>query len=79
MKFKITIFVIALALFAMLVSACGTTTPFKSDALDGTSWELVAISKHPPIEESQISILFENIHFKFLIFKKYTLLSLINI
>ena len=59
MKFKITIFVIALALFAMLVSACGTTTPFKSDALDGTSWELVAISKHPPIEESQISILFE--------------------
>jgi len=59
MKFKITTFVIALALFAMLVSACGTTTPFKSDALDGTSWELVAISKHPPIEESQISILFE--------------------
>jgi heat shock protein HslJ len=57
MKFKMMPFV--LALFAMLISACGTTTPFKSDALDDTSWALVAISKHPPIEESQISILFE--------------------
>ncbi len=57
MKFKIMLFV--LTLFAILISACGTTTPFNSDALDGTSWELVAISKHPPIEESQISILFE--------------------
>ena len=57
MKFKIMSFV--LALFAMLITACGTITPLISDALDGTSWELVAISKHPPIEESQISILFE--------------------
>jgi heat shock protein HslJ len=57
MNFKIMTFV--LAPFAILLSACGNPTPLKSNLLDGTSWELVAISKHPPIEESQISILFE--------------------
>jgi len=32
--------------------------PFGNDPLDGTSWELVSISKHRPIEGSHITISF---------------------
>ena len=42
-----------------LLSACGIPGPFGNDPLDGTDWELIAISKHRPIDGSHITISFE--------------------
>jgi len=57
MKFKI--FPLVLLLFAAFLSACSMSNLSGNDPLDGTSWELVAIGKHRPIENSNISIAFE--------------------
>jgi len=51
------IFILSL-LWITLLSACGMSDPFGNDPLDGTSWELVSISKHRPIEGSHITISF---------------------
>ena len=44
-------------LLTILLSACGS---IGGDPMDGTSWELYAISKHRPIEGSHITIAFED-------------------
>ena len=46
-----------ISLFAFLLSSCGG---MGGNPLNGTSWELTAISKHPPIEGSHITIAFED-------------------
>ena len=53
MKFKTMLFI---TLLTILLSACGS---IGGDPLDGTSWELYAISKHFPINGSHITIKFE--------------------
>ncbi len=57
---KSKIITLVLFLLVVLLSACGMLNSFGRDPLGGTSWELVAISKHRPIEGSHISISFEN-------------------
>jgi heat shock protein HslJ len=54
MKIKILTLII---LFTILLPACARAD---SVSLDGTSWELYAISKHRPIEGSTITIIFED-------------------
>ena len=46
-----------ITLLTILLSACGS---MGGDPLEGTSWELFAIGKHPPIEGSHITITFED-------------------
>ena len=55
MKIKL----LSIAFLLVLLSACGAL-PAASDSMDGTSWELYAISKHRPIEDSNITIAFED-------------------
>lgn len=43
----------------ILLTSC-SAFPAASDSLNGTSWELYAISKHRPIEGSNITIVFED-------------------
>ena len=50
---------LSIAFLLVLLSACGAL-PAASDSMDGTSWELYAISKHRPIEDSNITIAFED-------------------
>lgn len=54
MKFKIFTLI---ALFTILLTACASA---ESVSLNGTSWELYAISKQLPIEGSTITITFED-------------------
>ena len=49
----------SLVFLLTLLSAC-SATPASIDSLDGTSWELYAISKHFPVEGSNITIAFED-------------------
>ena len=42
---------------AIMLVACGGAG---GDSLNGTNWELYAISKHPPLEGSNITIAFED-------------------
>ena len=54
MKFNLlTLF----TLFVILLSACNSAG---NATLDGTSWQLFAIGKHPPIEGSNITLTFED-------------------
>ena len=50
---------VSLVFLLTLLSAC-SAVPASNDSLDGTSWELYAISKHFPIEGSNITIAFED-------------------
>ena len=50
---------VTLAFLLVLLSAC-SAFPAASDSLDGTSWELYAISKHRPLEGSNITIAFDD-------------------
>ena len=50
---------ISIAFLLVLLSACNVF-PAVSSSLDGTSWELYAISKHRPIEGSNITLAFED-------------------
>jgi putative lipoprotein len=47
-----------IVLLTILLPAC-VNTDNTSDPLEGTNWELSAISKHRPIEESNITLSFE--------------------
>jgi len=57
---KSKIFALVLLLPVMLLSACGVPNPFGKDPLDGTSWELVAISTNRPVNGSRITITFDS-------------------
>jgi heat shock protein HslJ len=64
MKIKL---IYLIASLAILLSACASAdsispdgTPLESTSLDGTSWELFAISKHRPIEGTNITLSFED-------------------
>ena len=54
MKFKTFTLI---TVIAILLTACGS---IGEDSLKGTSWELYAISKHPPIDGSHITLKFED-------------------
>jgi len=57
---KPKIYPLVLLMFFMLLSACSMSNPFGGDPLDGTTWELLAISGSPPAEGSHITISFDN-------------------
>ena len=50
---------VPLVFLLILLSAC-SVTPVASESLNGTSWELYAISKHRPIEGTTLTIIFED-------------------
>ncbi len=55
------IYLVSFAFLLIMLTAC-SAVPASIDSLDGTSWELYAISKHFPIEGSTITIAFEDGH-----------------
>jgi heat shock protein HslJ len=52
-------YVVSFAFLLIMLTACNAA-PASNDSLDGTSWELYAISKHFLIEGSTITIAFED-------------------
>ena len=56
MKHKLFVLI---SLAALFLSACGAS-PLASDPLNGTSWELFAISKHSPLDGTTVTLSFED-------------------
>lgn len=50
------IFLTLFVLFSFVLTACGIG---RNTSLEGTSWQLVAIGKHPPVDGSTITLTFE--------------------
>lgn len=59
MNKRLITLLVLIGIFALALAACGAFS-LASDPLNGTNWKLFAISKHPPLDGTTITLSFED-------------------